>query len=566
MLSSQCPLMASSQGENDLFLNTDEPCGIETLEGNREAELMNQLVPVFFGRNPDWGSTFRSIYSAFITSQQVLELLFPSAVPINPGTWMEQYSEAFHQPLGLMILQLLLPYLQLYMGGLNLERQAHHLLAQLEDGKSSEAEPEFQEAWATDSLPMPTPGLEPHQGAALVASEGAAPSPEAELKSSTPKVSAPSSTVPLYNQRVGDSCSIHVHLENQRRMEYKNIVVTCQDRAPAVIRRALQEHLLNEEDPEDFELLQIVSEHKMLRIPADGNVFYAINPRVDFDFVLRKRVTRKWANSKTKEFLESTSLVTPRIPQAVSSSSSVAARPLPQATESKDSGTNSVTNSSSLLPHYNEQAEDSSFIQVHLEEQTRRNSQHILLSESTSEASAMECTISPASSHISSQQARPNPTATKHMKKSRAIGYITGRCSWPRSKKQVKDSCLINVRLEHQNAKDGKTILVTCNDRAPTVIRRALEHHLLMQEKPQDYELGQIISQQHKMKIPKNANVFYAMKPHVRRDFILRKRTYPQDEKDDWIPPQPPSYEATQVRHHRWNLWTRICSCLSGQC
>lgn len=68
------------------------------------------------------------------------------------------------------------------------------------------------------------------------------------------------------------------------------------------------------------------------------------------------------------------------------------------------------------------------------------------------------------------------------------------------------------------------------------------------------------------MKIPKNANVFYAMKPHVRRDFILRKRTCPQDEKDDWIPPQPPSYEATQVRHHRWNLWTRICSCLSGQC
>ncbi|XP_047394318.1 ral guanine nucleotide dissociation stimulator-like isoform X2 [Sciurus carolinensis] len=156
--------------------------------------------------------------------------------------------------------------------------------------------------------------------------------------------------------------------------------------------------------------------------------------------------------------------------------------------------------------------------------------------------------------------------ATKHMKKSRAIGYITGRCSWPRSKKQVKDSCLINVRLEHQSAKDGKTVQVTCNDRAPTVIRRALEHHLLMEEKPQDYELGQIISQQHKMKIPKNANVFYAMKPHVRRDFILRKRTYPQDEKDDWIPPQPPSYEATRVRHHRWNLWTRICSCLSGQC
>ncbi|XP_047379115.1 ral guanine nucleotide dissociation stimulator-like isoform X2 [Sciurus carolinensis] len=152
---------------------------------------------------------------------------------------MEQYSEAFHQPPGLVILQLLLPYLQLYMGGLNLEHQVHHLLAQLEDGKSSEAEPECQEAQATGSLPMPTPGLEPHQGAALVASEGAAPSPKAELKSSSSVASAPSSMVPLYNQRVGDSCSIHVHLENQRRMEYKSIVVTCQDRAPAVIRRSL---------------------------------------------------------------------------------------------------------------------------------------------------------------------------------------------------------------------------------------------------------------------------------------------------------------------------------------
>ena len=38
---------------------------------------------------------------------------------------------------------------------------------------------------------------------------------------------------------------------------------------------------------------------------------------------------------------------------------------------------------------------------------------------------------------------------------------------------------------------------VTCNDRAPADIHRALEHHLLMEEEPEDYELGQIISQQH---------------------------------------------------------------------
>lgn len=82
---------------------------------------------------------------------------------------MEQYSEAFHQPPGLMILQLLLPYLQLYMGGLNLERQAHHLLAQLEDGKSSEAEPECQEAWGVYIRVLIGQSLVPEGGMCMAA-------------------------------------------------------------------------------------------------------------------------------------------------------------------------------------------------------------------------------------------------------------------------------------------------------------------------------------------------------------------------------------------------------------
>ncbi|XP_077885905.1 nephrocystin-1-like [Ictidomys tridecemlineatus] len=40
----------------------------------------------------------------------------------------------------------------------------------------------------------------------------------------------------------------------------------------------------------------------------------------------------------------------------------------------------------------------------------------------------------------------------------------------------------------------AKNVLVTCHDRAPVIIRSALDLHLLTQEKPEDYELGQIIS------------------------------------------------------------------------
>lgn len=38
------------------------------------------------------------------------------------------------------------------------------------------------------------------------------------------------------------------------------IQVTSQDKAPAVIRKAMGKHNLDEDEPEDYELLQIISE------------------------------------------------------------------------------------------------------------------------------------------------------------------------------------------------------------------------------------------------------------------------------------------------------------------
>ncbi|XP_058434272.1 ral guanine nucleotide dissociation stimulator isoform X10 [Marmota monax] len=305
-------------GENDQ--NTEEPFRVQSLESSRQDQLRNELLPDICGRNLHFRSNMGLISWDFIPTQQVLDLLFPSASPSFPGTWVNFYTEASHQPPGSLSLQLLLQSMWLLLGGLNLEHEAHHLLAQTEDGKSSQAEPESQADWATSSVPVtapkPTPEPEP------------SPWEGAEPESRTSGVSTRSSSRPQYNKRVGGSCLIHVYLENERTTKYKSILVTCQDRVPVIIRRALDAHLLQQEDPENFELLQIVSNHQILRInlqvlqaafpqaggrhllnscplrntkskdgqdcpelriPAQANVFYAKNPHTEPNFVLRKR-------------------------------------------------------------------------------------------------------------------------------------------------------------------------------------------------------------------------------------------------------------------------------------
>ncbi|XP_071458002.1 uncharacterized protein [Marmota flaviventris] len=482
-------------GENDQ--NTEEPFRVQSLVPYRQDQLRNELLPDMCGRNLHFSSNMGLISWDFIPTQQVLDLLFPSASPSFPGTWVDFYTEASHQPPGSLSLQLLLLLsMWLLLGGLNLEHQAHHLPAQTDDGKSSQAEPESQADWATSSVPVtapkPTPEPEP------------SPWEGAEPESRTSGVSTRNSSQPQYNKRVGGSCLIHVYLENERTTKYKSILVTCQDSVPVIIRRALDAHLLQQEDPENFELLQIVSNHQKLRIPADGNVYYALDGRVDYNFLLRETAASKWIKVKPKEFLEPSMAVASRIPAAVSSSSAVAAGPLPQATQSNERCMRKVTSSSSSLLHSSEQVEDSRLVHVLQEGQSPRETKRILFSESTCKSSR------------------------------------------PLSHKLVGDTCLIRVHLETQSPKMAKTVLVTCQDRAPVVIRRALELHLLTQEKPEEYELGQIISRRQKLRIPAQANVFYAKNPHTKPNFVLRKRSLSQ-KNDEWIQPQPPSRPAKKA-------------------
>uniref|UniRef100_A0A671KC19 Ral guanine nucleotide dissociation stimulator-like n=1 Tax=Sinocyclocheilus anshuiensis TaxID=1608454 RepID=A0A671KC19_9TELE len=117
-------------------------------------------------------------------------------------------------------------------------------------------------------------------------------------------------SLPLYNQQINDCCIIRVSLDEDNGNMYKSILVTSQDKTPGVIRKAMAKHNLDNDKSEDYELLQRVSKHKELKIPDNGNVFYAMNSSANYDFLLRKCGAPKTCRSKS-----SPSLTLPRVKQ-----------------------------------------------------------------------------------------------------------------------------------------------------------------------------------------------------------------------------------------------------------
>ncbi|XP_075013115.1 ral guanine nucleotide dissociation stimulator-like 1 [Calonectris borealis] len=96
---------------------------------------------------------------------------------------------------------------------------------------------------------------------------------------------------PVYNQQNKDTCIIRISIEDNNGNMYKSILLTSQDKTPAVIQRAMLKHNLESDSAEDYELVQVISENKELVMPANANVFYAMNSHVNFDFILRKKAS-----------------------------------------------------------------------------------------------------------------------------------------------------------------------------------------------------------------------------------------------------------------------------------
>uniref|UniRef100_H3B442 Ral guanine nucleotide dissociation stimulator like 3 n=1 Tax=Latimeria chalumnae TaxID=7897 RepID=H3B442_LATCH len=124
-------------------------------------------------------------------------------------------------------------------------------------------------------------------------------------------------------------------------------------------------------------------------------------------------------------------------------------------------------------------------------------------------------------SAVSSCHSSPSFPAThgKHMNYVRSASST----SLPGYNQQTADCYIIRVSLQNEGGNVYKSILVCSQDKTPVVIQRALEKHSLESERPEEYQLLQVIAEGKGLVIPDNANVFYAMNSSSNFDFALQK-------------------------------------------
>ncbi|KAK7929563.1 hypothetical protein WMY93_005958 [Mugilogobius chulae] len=150
-----------------------------------------------------------------------------------------------------------------------------------EDFSMSSPSPSLSSSSCSSSHPDLSP-------ASLGPSPDPMPSPGLCVTASPPDPSH--SPKPLYNKQVSDSCIIRVSVESTSNGNiYKSILLTSQDHTPQVIQRALEKHNMEDLSCTDFGLYQMLSHGKELHIPDKANVFYAMCPTDNYDFVLRQR-------------------------------------------------------------------------------------------------------------------------------------------------------------------------------------------------------------------------------------------------------------------------------------
>ncbi|KAM6472061.1 ral guanine nucleotide dissociation stimulator-like 2 isoform 2-T2 [Liasis olivaceus] len=104
------------------------------------------------------------------------------------------------------------------------------------------------------------------------------------------------------------------------------------------------------------------------------------------------------------------------------------------------------------------------------------------------------------------------------------------------------DCRIIRVSLALQNGTLYKSILVTSQDKAPTVVAKVLEKHNQNQELAPDYKLVQLLPEGRELVFPPTANVFYAMDSSS-VDFLLQPKGAPGE-----LPPPPPPPRTPAAR------------------
>ncbi|XP_060613094.1 ral guanine nucleotide dissociation stimulator isoform X1 [Anolis sagrei] len=171
--------------------------------------------------------------------------------------------------------------------------------------------------WESTSLSsLDTSGIGSSSSSSAASSSSVSSASRSHKRSASSGLSSgySSLSLPLYNQQVDDCCIIRVSLAVENGNMYKSILVTSQDKTPVVIQKAMVKHNLDADRPEDYELIQVISEERELKIPDNANVFYAMNSAANYDFVLKKRGFSR-ASASAAKLKHGSSSTLPRMKQ-----------------------------------------------------------------------------------------------------------------------------------------------------------------------------------------------------------------------------------------------------------
>lgn len=94
----------------------------------------------------------------------------------------------------------------------------------------------------------------------------------------------------------------------------------------------------------------------------------------------------------------------------------------------------------------------------------------------------------------------------------------------PLPAQQSSEARIIRISIDNDHGNLYRSILLTSQDKAPSVVQRALQKHNVPQSWARDYQLFQVLPGDRELLIPDNANVFYAMSPATPGDFMLRRK------------------------------------------
>ncbi|XP_004595815.2 ral guanine nucleotide dissociation stimulator-like 3 [Ochotona princeps] len=104
------------------------------------------------------------------------------------------------------------------------------------------------------------------------------------------------------------------------------------------------------------------------------------------------------------------------------------------------------------------------------------------------------------------------------------LALSSGRSALAAGQQQASGCRVIRVSLDNDHGNLYRSILLTSQDKAPSVVQRALQKHNVPESQARDYQLSQVLSGDRELLIPDNANVFYAMRPSSPGDFVLRRK------------------------------------------